>query len=274
MNPLEKDNERLSIYFFQRIILSAMTKHTLSIIFFLCWITITFSQTEKKDVVIHYADGSVFNGVIIDESITSLFVELITSDTVELKKLLITKQLDGNHIIKTKKGKYHKKSGTFATFEFGATPSGDNGTAFLDLTVGKRILPNLNVGLGISRTHFSSNFAGSWIDGDFTNIFAYGKYYLNDKNFRLFTDLKVGVGIPQRNGWNQLTTGFYAQPGFGVEIANSKKLKWSFKISQYIQNTTTTQNFNNWAPWNSQVTSEFQSNLWLNRTTLSVGLNF
>lgn len=232
--------------------------------------TLLTAQNDNKSTTVFYADGSVFNGVIVEEDVSYMHLLLVTGDTIKLHKLLIDKDGHRRNIAQPKKEKYHKKEGLFSSVEYGLGVGSGGGSTMIQGIFGKRIKPNLNVGIGLGYSYSSFNNPGVWQDNTFLNIFGFGRYYLNDKKFRLFTDAKIGYGIKQDDAWASYTSGFYAQPGIGFEIANRKKMKWSIKLSQFIQNTSGSNQ------WNDQFNNPilFNYNHWYNRTMFTVGINF
>ena len=145
----------------------------------------------------------------------------------------------------------------------------DNDFQQLGVVFGKRITSKINVGAGTSVTWTKLSDPTIYLLHTFVQPHVFGRYYINDKKWRLFTDIKLGYGIEVRD-WQESSDGIYINPSIGFEIANRKNLKWTFKLSQFIQNTTAD------VFWQDSFGNpvEVESNIWYNRTAFTVGINF
>ena len=240
-----------------------------------------FSQSEKSDQsYVYLYDGSVYIGEILSEDIFEITLQTVALKTITINKAYIKKTIAGPNILLTKNGKYHKTSPYFLTADWmaGSSPRGD-GIGLFSIIAGQRIKTRTEVGLGLGITTASSRANELWRDQSFLNVFAYGKQYLNDKTIRPFADLKVGWSSATGNTWSgEYSGGLFLNPGIGIQIANRKKMKWSFRLSQTIQQTSGRDNIgwafdNNPGLGNNQGTT-IDYNIWLNRTTFGIGIHF
>lgn len=223
---------------------------------------------------VSYEDGSYFIGYSVGETDSNVqFVLSGTSDTITLDKDHIIKWINSNDYFTYKGGRYHKKSGTFNILEYGIGGNANDGTSQFEYITGKFIKPRLGVGLGIGINVSSANSV-TWNALPFADVFLYSKYYLNDNRRRLFVDSKLGVAIPLGNepGWLEYTAGPLLQPGIGFEFARSKKIRWSIKLSQFLQySKITPSNFDNdFLGRDVNITDKRL----FNRTVMGIGIHF
>lgn len=193
-------------------------------------------QSDELYETIQYADGSFFIGHAVEENEHQVqFALRSTEDIITLDKILIIKWINSKDNFIFKGGRYHKKKGKFSKIDYAFGGNINDGSVQLSYIRGKLLQPRLGVGLGIG---VSSSSASSVTLSSLTfgEVFAYGKYYLNDNRRRLFLDGKAGVAIAlESDDWLSYTSGPLLQPGIGFEFARSKKCRWSIKLSQLLQ---------------------------------------
>lgn len=229
-------------------------------------------QISKQKAIVYLHDGSAYVGKVISEDPFEIELQTILQDALLINKSLVRKIHRGDQILIVNKGKFHKTSGNFISAELSLSLNPDTHVAQFHLMYGRRLNSKLNIGLGVGLSNSSASLPDLWLDNTFLQFFGYGKYYINEKKWRLFTDLKAGYGFALQNQWqfNEQTGGLFLSPGVGIEFANKRNGKWSLKLSQYIQNVSGvdgwTDGFNN--PINIRY------NHWYNRTSLNVGLTF
>lgn len=247
----------------------------LCILFIAAMNSYSFCQSEKTDrSYVFLYDGSVYIGEILSEDIFEITLQTVALKTITLNKAYIKKTIAGPNVLVTKNGKYHKTSPYFLTADWmaGSSARGE-GIAQLSLIAGQRIKNRTEVGLGLGISTSSSRANDAWRDHGFLNLFAYGKRYLNDKTIRPFVDIKAGWSVGLGSGWGgEFSGGLYLNPGIGIQFANRKKMKWSLRLSQTIQQTSGTDNVG-WAFGDfSDATISYKT--WLNRTSFGIGINF
>jgi len=237
----------------------------------LCIVLVANGQSDKSKVIIDYKDGSVFIGHILEEDRKSIILLTTTGDSLNIVKKEIKKRVDTKDYLITSRGRFHKTNGNFFSLDLAVHPSDENPMVSFSLIYGRRLKPNMSLGIGLSNTIAAAQPYGLWLDHQFLQPFIYGKYYLNTKRFRYFADSKLGWGLPRvGNFWNEHSGGLYINPGIGVELANRKKLKWQFRLSQNLQHTTGSQR--NFDGFNMPYNVDY--NIFYNRTTFSIGLIF
>lgn len=242
--------------------------------------SIQFAYTQQNSVdqtVITLQDGSVYIGNIISEDAFEIVMETESVGTITVPAYLVKNRNNKRAILLQTIGKYHKTTGYFFTLDYSLSlGSNSNSLTQLNLIFGKRLTTKLNLGVGVGISNISRNNF-TFIDQQLAQPYVYGQYFLNNKKWRLFVDMKLGYGIDlgeTRNfGFNDEITshgGAYINPGIGFELANRKKMKWSFKLSQFIQKASHTDSFQD----GLQNPVFIKSNVWYNRTTLTIGLNW
>lgn len=251
-------------------------KQTIFLLFLICMLTRVTAQEHKMISVVKTYDGSVYQGKIISDDILQIRMVIATLDTITINKSSIKKIRSSKNAIMVDRAKFHKKGGIFYKVQstFGvSSENNSNQTNLLSFIVGKRLTPKFHVGGGVGFAFSTVVLPGNfWTEHHFVNLFAYGKYNLNQKKWRPYIDLSAGIGINAINDnfWNPYTNGLYIQPGIGFDIANRKKVKWTLKISQYIQKTSGSSTFTD----NFGGNIDYRYDHLYNRTTFTVGINF
>lgn len=238
-----------------------------------------FAQKYIEYIKVSMSDGTIHVGERIREDKNELEIETAALETITLDKSLIEEIKYLNEMPFATREKYHKSSGYFINAELAVNYRGSDKLLFLSsMTIGKRLNPKLHLGagLGISTGSITVNDAFN-IANDFIHTFAYGKYNFNDKKLRPFFDLKAGWGFSLVDDWERNTEsgGVFFQPSIGFDIANKKKLKWSFKLSQIIQNVSGHRILGNpFNPIDADNLDELIFDSWYNRTAASIALHF
>ncbi len=248
------------------------TIHIICLLIFCAQFAYTQNKSETP-TVLHMQDGSIYKGEIISEDAFEIVLKTESVGEIIIPAFLV-KHRNANGIAPvSNNAKYHKTTGNFLTVDFSFNI--DRNSLFqFNVIYGKRLSPKYNVGVGVAFSEFTSDFL--FRGQQLFQPYVYGQYYWNDKNWRLFTDVKLGYGIDVTGTQDfgiqtqDSSGGVYANPGIGVEIANRKNMKWSIKLSQQIQKSNRTGNFQD----NFQNPIFITSNTWYNRTTLSTGVNF
>jgi len=249
-----------------------MKKLTSTILLFFLFTCFVMGQNISTKSIVYLYDGSIYIGQIIKEDAFEVTLRTASIDTITISKVFVKKTVAGKNIIHKEKGKFHKIDGNYFTAELTVNAYADNHYAQTSIAFGKRMTAKLQVGIGVGLTNASAIVkGGSWEDHDFFQVFGVGKYYLNKNKSRLFTDLKAGWGFSLVDDWarNTQSGGLYLNPGIGFEFANRKKMKWSIKLSQSIQNVRARKDIGG---FDDSILLTY--NHWYNRTALSVGINF
>lgn len=234
--------------------------------------TLKLSGQNKVNLEsITYSDGAVFKGNTLDEGDQTIkFILSSTGDTVDLIKPWIKKWIRSEEYLMYKGDRYHPKTGSFKSLNLSLGSNLSNSSIQGSFIFGKMLKPKLGVGGGIGiNSNSADNITYELLP--FGEVFLYGKYYLNNNRRRLFIDSKLGIGIPLGfNVSSDYSAGFLLQPGIGFEFATTKKARWSFKLSQFMQSTKIKPDLSSFG------ISDFSSNYKtvLNRTMFGVSLNF
>lgn len=230
------------------------------------------AQQNKNASIVYLNDGSVYVGEIIKEDIFEIVMKTKALDTITLNKAFIKRTARGKKIIAVGDGKFHKNKAFLAGVEFTLHANAESSYSQLSSYFGKRIGSKFILGAGVGLTVATANdVPGLWTENEFFQAFSYGRYYFNHKKIRLFSDMKLGWGFALDDAWrgNMSEGGFYAAPGIGIEFANRKKIKWSIKLSQNIQQSSTQEQWGN-----DDLPIQINIDQLYNRTALSVGINF
>jgi hypothetical protein len=235
-----------------------------------------FAQKNSNiSTALYLEDGSIYIGEIVSEDAFEIVLKTEFIGEVTVPAYLVKNRSNKGIIVPNTIAKYHKTTGNFFTFDY-TFNFGDNNLSQLNFIFGKRLKPNLNLGIGMAYTYMATNSRVRFIDQQLLQTYVYGQYFFNDKKWRLFVDAKMGYGFDisgtDNFGFGDIrnTGGVYFNPGIGFQLANRKNMKWSFKLSQHIQKATTTDFFQD----NLQNPVSINSNVWYNRTTFTVGINF
>ena len=238
-----------------------------------------FSQwQDNSSSIIHYSDGSIFVGQILEKTSNGIKVKLVTGDTLTLQSALIRKIRFAEDIYLYSDRKFHFNKGNFTVLSGGFAVSG-NGAGYGDIYIGKRLNDRLSLGLG---TGYHSNsttinnigsFWGTWINTNTIPITLNAQYFLNDRMNRLFVHASAGYGILVEDSWNSLegqTGGPLVQLGFGYEFASRRNYKYFLQLDQNFQYDSG--RANDFDILGFPVQTEF--NIWYQRIGLTVGIKF
>ena len=221
--------------------------------------------------MVSYSDGSFFLGEIIERKSSVWIFHLSTGDTIHLDPRHITLVLSEADIYPFNNQKYHIKKGLFANSSL-MFHAGWESSVQWDGTIGLGLTERWDVGLGLGISGHDMSLGNDWVSHEFINAFGYGRFFLNDRKWRLYLDSKMGYGFPLLNEWdldNDYSGGFFLQPGAGIIFSSKSAYKWNIGLSQYILNakgnTTSFGNFGN--------PIEVDYNVWYNRTVIQFGLS-
>jgi len=261
-----------------------MTVHRFILIFGLIIICsqLSYSQLFRKNkitvsmaAVVHYNDGSVFVGRIVEESPLAMDLMLSTGDTISLNKTYIHRIKRGDQNISLYNGaKFHYTKGYFITAQLGGNASfndWDGGTDQFELIGGYRFSKSVAAGLGIGVSFNSTNTFGTWIEASAVPVFTYGRFYLADKRMKPFVATKLGWAFPDNNAFGgDHRGGMLFQPEIGVNFASRRRIRWLLTVGQQLQNIRG--NDLNFDQFGNPINSNF--NIWFNRTVIKVGIEW
>ena len=235
---------------------------------FLACAAVAQGYDPKVKSVVSYHDGSVFRGTVFTDSGGNLKMVISTGDTISLNANLIKRIFDQEDYIVTKKNKYHYRNGIFSytSVTFGTYDWDFSGQ--VHSVAGYRYSDRLSLGLGVGLEGHDITVGDDWFYHRFLSSFGYGRYYLNDKNWRLYADAKIGYAFdlePTFFARNTSEDGFLFQPGLGVHIASRNKFKMHFGMSYAFLRTR-----GRGADWSGDIQYDYQ--VWINRLVFSVGL--
>ena len=221
-----------------------------------------------KNAVVNYKDGSVFKGTLIYSKDGSFRMVVATGDTIKLNITMIKKILDRDDYIVTKKDKFHKRKGFFnyTSLTFGS--HNFDYSAQLQTVLGYRYTDRLSLGVGVALEGHDISVADNFFYHRYLSTFGYGRYYLNNKNWRLYTDAKMGYAFNMEPDifFNNATSedGFLFQPGLGIHIASRNNFKMHFGMSYVFIRTS-----GSGADWSGDI--QYDYDVWINRLVFNLG---
>jgi len=139
-----------------------------------------------------------------------------------------------------------------------------------DFVFGKNVNERLSLGLGFAISLNSMTINGVE-NHHFIPVFAYSRYYLNDKKIKLFAYTRIGHGFSTFIiSSDDHSGGFHFQPGLGLRFPTGKTGYFLLTIGQNIQHTKI------------DITSFdasldpilLQHSRWYNRPVLKIGVLF
>ncbi len=242
--------------------------------YFLSFTPTGLAQLEWENrAIIHYFDGSIFIGTIVEEDPLQVIMIAATSDTLHLNKASIKKIFrNSTNVLIHNGGKFHFKKGLFWAISttLGAAENG-NASFQQNFVIGKRFNKKWSAGLGTGLHFNEASFNGIWTTSDFIPFYAYGRYYVTHKRARIFAASKLGFGFASEIAWSDAETGgLLFQPEVGIHFASRKNARFVLSIGQYIQHTKGEDIF--FDQFGNPVNSRFS--LWLNRTVFKAGIEF
>lgn len=222
----------------------------------------------SSELIVSYKGGSIFRGTILYTNGGNLKMIISTGDTINLKAELIKKIFDPSDYIVTKKDKYHYRSGIFnyTSLTFGSHNL-DNSSQ-LQTVFGYRYTERLSLGVGAALEGHDLSVGNDWFHHRYVSSFGYGRYYLNNKNWRLYTDAKMGYAFGLESNFFQRNThqdGFIFQPGLGIHMASRNKFKMHFGMSYVFLRTKGAG-----VDWSGDIQYDYK--VWINRLVFKIGL--
>lgn len=226
----------------------------------------------ESGALVHYYDGSIFQGEITDENDLQISLRLATKDTITIEKAFMDRFYRiPDDIELYKRRRFHYNSGIFSAFAAGLIINSlDGGTVQFDYIIGKRLNPRLSVGLGAGLYINESYPAGLWIQTNVLPIYAYSRYYLSRQRRRLYVAGRLGYSLPLESFNNNHTGGMMLMPEIGVHFAGRKKTRFALGLGQYLQMTKG--NTINFDQFGNTIDTRFE--LLLNRTVLRLTWEF
>ncbi len=199
-------------------------------------------------------------------------IRLTTGDTISVQLHMIKKMVNsGDHLMK-RRGKFHYRSGYFGFVSIAAGGSSLDASAQFDAMAGYRLTERIALGFGVAADIHDLTIGNSWSTFNYNPVYGYGRYYINDSNWRLFADTKLGYAFANDTDLSEgHSGGLYFQPGVGFHIATKGKFKPILSLSSLLMHTKGTSV--DFSPWGATpITHNFD--VWLNRIVFKVALEF
>ena len=232
-------------------------------------------ESSKKIDVIILKDGTKLKGEILSENSDTLVLSSRVLNDISILKSNIAsihynqEKVDEQPIRKARRERKFKSDEFFAAFDIGAV-SGPEGSAHLNLTLGKRFGQNLYLGIqgGYEPTIHTSPVL--WQQEDLAVLAGYVRFYPFKFHPRLFLSGRVGYGFLGSDDFEQKSGGLNFSPGVGVHFKTRGPINWYLGVNQNFQNVEG--RVVNFLP--SDFPNEYNYDLMLNRTVFKVGIEF
>jgi len=204
-------------------------------------------QTKPERVVAKYKNGLFYSGEKVDEKQNITSIKINTGDTIHINRFLLSRYFDSDDALIFPNGKYIQTKGSFWDLTFGFNALGivesldQRVSTHLEVIYGRRINDKMNIGVGLGFEFNEAKVAGFQFDTQFSSIFAYGRYYLNNSSKRLFLFSRIGVGYPSEDNEEENiaehSSGFNSLTGLGIHFASRKSSTFQISLGFYTQKT-------------------------------------
>lgn len=206
----------------------------------------SFSSNKTKEMIkyviiillmAYFSIGLAANSVAPSSSTKQSMIDTIIINDTNLGGVFLNWKLSRRRIHKNKS--IHSKATNF-NFDFHVNLDLDGHGLFnSSISFNYRENKALLFGGGFGLTYGSTFIDEQSLVYGFANPFLYTKCNVLNKNWFVFFDSKAGYGFqtPFISWVEEHESGLFFQPRIGIDIANEKRLKWSIKISQFIQKT-------------------------------------
>ncbi len=223
-----------------------MNKNVLWI--FLLVITVNMhAQYNHELAIARYKNGIHYVGEKIEEKGNMVTLRINTMDTIHIDRNLLSRYYDSNTALIFPNGKYIQTQGGFWDLSFGFNALGildsvdQRISSHLAVIYGKRVNEKLNIGVGLGFEFNEAKVAGFQFDTQFTSVFAYGRYYLNNNSRRLFVFSRIGIGYPPEENEEGISlehsSGMNTLSGLGIHWASRNRSTFHIKLGFYTQKT-------------------------------------
>ncbi len=203
-------------------------------------------QEDKKEEV-YLKDGSVLVGHILEDTDYAIKILLGSGDTLDIGYKYVesigVKERRKSSFIELAP-RFHKEQGILFQLSLNSIYSDVETGSEVALNVAKRFGPRINVGGGVAYTTWANYVNWIYVRSNYIPVYAYGRYYFNDKLVRLFTSAKLGYGLALNNnnfffqGTHDLNGGMFSQASLGIHIANRRKVRVLIALTGNYQRAT------------------------------------
>ena len=191
-----------------------------------------------QNSIVHFKKGSVLVGEVFSKDRTGFFIRDKGIDTLWVPWSAVRRVHKSEDIILLNNAKFHYTSGIFGNGSLNFTTS-----EYVEASgiLGKRVTKNTAAGLGASVVSLDAIVTGEFITNQFLALYGYGRLYLNKGKRRVFTDLRLGwaIGEKQPPVWRDAHDGgYHIQPGIAIMFPSNHNFRWYIGVNQFIQKTT------------------------------------
>jgi len=219
-------------------------------------INISHSQSHigDKTSIIHFKDGSIYLGEILNTTHDDVTLLLSSGNEIKFSKRLVTHYFDHEDIDVFDRGKWHIQRGLY--FEAGlginaetmAQREGETPlvSSLFSFMMGYTLNERVSLAAGMGFEFNEAEISGFRIDTQFIPIYLRAKYFLTNQKEKPFLYIRPGYGYAIveeaansgiNNGGPQL------QLGAGIQFASKKQSKFIFSLGYHIQKTDGNESF-------------------------------
>lgn len=224
------------------------------VVFFQFFLTSSYCQQNDDWALAKYRNGSIYLGEKVSESDDIVKLRLFPiRDTILIDKRTAQEYYDQSNARVYLDGKYYRNTGYFwllsLGFNLGESEDTDdeNVSSHLNVMYGYRLMPRLNIGVGLGFEFNQSQVGGFTISTQVAPVYAYGRYYFTKERIRFFGYGRLGYGFAAEDQTDDFasehTGGINAKYGLGIIFPSRSKSKFVIKLGHYFQKTEGQESF-------------------------------
>ena len=228
----------------------------------------SYAQYQEHRGIVHYVDGSVFMGEILQINQSTVRMKLSTGDTISVAQSHIKKLLLANQVMVYDNGRFHYLKGLYSSLYMNVGLAYETSVQ-LGVLLAYRFREKWAAGAGIEFDNHDTYAAGLYYWHQFFAGYGYGRYYFNERKKRLYADLKLGYGFPIVDTFTDPHSGgIMAQPGIGIIFPTRGMARLSIGLSHITQFTQG--KGMDFDPLNQPIITDYK--IWYNRVVLNLSM--
>ncbi len=241
----------------------------------LCPPLLTAQFTDEIDLIVYCKDGSVYNGILLEETDEYFNIEVFENHRIVIAKNKIKKVKRREDYLYYRKGRTHRTEGLF----FGAYggynfPSveweEDNYSRHFQILMGYQFSSRASLALSLELAEDDVYFSGFWETKVYLAPSVYGRYYLSEGGIRPFVYSQIGYGFGLELVELDPQNGFTMQNGLGLHVASKRHYKLVLSVGHYLQRAKGTNRFFDF--FDNEVVVDYK--YWISRPIFKIGLEF
>jgi len=236
--------------------------------------SLSFAQfTDDIDLILYCKDGSIYNGLLLEETDDYYKIEILENHPIVVSKDLVREAKRRDNYLYYRKGRIHKTQGFFFGSHYGFNiptsidPDADNYSRQCQILFGYQLNSKFSLGLSVGLAVSDIIVTGIWATKGFLTPSVYGRYYLGDGGIRPFAYSEMGYGFGVAIDDLMPQNGFTTQNGLGIHLASRKRTKFVFSVGHYLQRAKGSELF--FDTFNNEVRVDYKQ--WINRPIFKIG---